>query len=115
MKETPIVIDYPGDKRLFVFLKHQSEKVEDILEEVFEQFNAGSGRECQEFHNTHMRSLSVGDFVNIEGQWWECAACGWKKVEADHVYQMGRDVKNHPNFEQYGAWGCAEMIRRKLD
>jgi len=62
-------------------------EVED-LEDVFAQFNHGSGAECKEFVDNRMRSLSVGDFVQFEGQWWECKSVGWEMVKSNYVVQV---------------------------
>ena len=62
-------------------------EVED-LEDVFSQFNHGSGAECKEFVDNRMRSLSVGDFVQFEGQWWECKPVGWEMVKSNYVVQV---------------------------
>ena len=112
MNQSNIVIDYPGDRRLFVSLVHQSTEDLDILEEVFAQYNHGSGQECQHFLNNKMRSLSVGDFVNVNDQWWECASVGWKKVDSLHVSNFTNAVARHPKLTEYGAWVVGEMIRR---
>ena len=62
-------------------------EVED-LEDVFAQFNHGSGAECKQFVDNRMRSLSVGDFVQFEGQWWECRPVGWEMVKSNYVVQV---------------------------
>ena len=62
-------------------------EVED-LEDVFAQFNHGSGAECKEFVDNRMRSLSVGDFVQFEGQWWECKDVGWEMVKSNYVVRV---------------------------
>lgn len=53
----------------------------DILQFVFAGFNHGSRRELNLFLRAHIRSLSVGDFVAIDSQWYECDRNGWKKVD----------------------------------
>lgn len=56
-----------------------------ILEEVFAQWNSGSGRECKYFLSRKCRSLSVGDFVSVNDTWYRCDAVGWKKVSLARV------------------------------
>lgn len=72
-------ICYPGEG----FYSFDLE-VED-LEDVFAQFNHGSGKECEDFIDESMRSLSVGDFVQLGGQWWECLPSGWDMVKRNYV------------------------------
>ena len=72
-------ICYPGEDLWSFDLE-----VED-LEDIFTQFNHGSGNECKEFVDNRMRSLSVGDFVQFEGQWWECLPSGWDMVKPNYV------------------------------
>jgi hypothetical protein len=55
------------------------------IDDIFDMFNHGSGRECEEFLGQEMRSLSVGDFVQLWGQWWECKPIGWEMVKANYV------------------------------
>ena len=50
----------------------------DILEAVWEQWNAGSGNECQQFLKLGVRSMMVGDYVSIDGVWHECLSVGWR-------------------------------------
>jgi len=51
------------------------------LESIFAMFNKGSGRECKDFREQKMRSLSVGDFVKFEGTWIKCDSFGWSEVK----------------------------------
>jgi hypothetical protein len=55
------------------------------INDIFSMFNAGSGNECKDFIDQKMRSLSVGDFVQIGGQWWECKPVGWEMVKPNYV------------------------------
>ena len=50
----------------------------DILSAVWEQWNAGSGNECQQFLKLGVRSMMVGDYVSIDGVWHECMTIGWR-------------------------------------
>ena len=75
-------ICYPGEDLWSFDLK-----VED-LEDVFAQFNHGSGRESKDFISQRMRSLSVGDFVQFDGQWWECLSYGWDMVKPNYVIRQ---------------------------
>ena len=57
----------------------------EALEEVFAGWNAGSGQEWPGFVSAHVRSLSVGDFVKIENEWFQCNSFGWKLVDEAYV------------------------------
>lgn len=62
-----------------------SKNVIEALEEVFAGWNAGSGREWPGFLSEKVRSLSVGDFVKIENDWFQCNSFGWKLVDEAYV------------------------------
>lgn len=66
-------VDYPKEaKSGYEYTDH------DILDAVWEQWNAGSGRECDLFMKLEVRSMSVGDYVCIRGIWHECLSVGWR-------------------------------------
>ena len=50
----------------------------EILDIVWEQWNAGSGNESKQFLNLNVRSMMVGDYVSIDGVWHECLPLGWR-------------------------------------
>ena len=55
----------------------------DILDAVWEQWNAGSGKECDLFKKLEVRSMMIGDYVSIlrptvASVWHECLAIGWR-------------------------------------
>ena len=55
----------------------------DILDAVWEQWNNGSGKECDLFKKLEVRSMMVGDYVHIlrrdkTGVWHECLSIGWR-------------------------------------
>ncbi len=52
-------------------------QTEDVLEHIFAEWNAGSGRECGNFISKGIRSLSVGDYVCVDGLWFRCEGFGW--------------------------------------
>ena len=51
---------------------------QEILGAVWEQWNAGSGNECQQFLKLNVRSKMVGDYVSIDGVWHEVLPYGWR-------------------------------------
>jgi len=50
----------------------------EVLDIVWEQWNAGSGNESKQFLNLGVRSMMVGDYINIDGVWHECLPLGWR-------------------------------------
>ena len=54
----------------------------EILDFVWEQWNAGSGHESKQFLKLGVRSMMVGDYVHILGGkgtgWHECLTLGWR-------------------------------------
>ena len=55
----------------------------DILAAVWDDWNNGSGRECELFKKLEVRSMMVGDYVHIlrrdkTGVWHECLPIGWR-------------------------------------
>ena len=51
---------------------------QEILGAVWEQWNAGSGNECQQFLKLNVRSMMGGDYVSIDGVWHEVLPYGWR-------------------------------------
>jgi hypothetical protein len=43
--------------------------------------------------------MSVGDFVCIEAQWYECMGTGWKKVTWGDVY--GEDAETRKSIDNF--------------
>ena len=79
-----------------------------ILEQVFAEWNAGSGVECELFKRERVRSLSVNDVViihRIEGNtYYQCASVGWNRISQDEFLELERAVANHPSRFNEGAW-----------
>lgn len=78
----------------------------DILSAVWEQWNAGSGNECQQFLKLKVRSMMVGDYVHILGPeggvWHECLPFGWR-INVPWEEVMGdkpKDKKGHKITEK---------------
>jgi len=70
--------DYPEENSVgYKYTDH------DILDAVWEQWNAGSGEECDLFKKLEVRSMMIGDYVSIlrhpiPSVWHECLAIGWR-------------------------------------
>jgi len=70
----------------------------DILSAVWEQWNAGSGNECQQFLKLDVRSMMVGDYVSINGVWHECLPFGWR-IDVPWEEVMGDAPKDKSGHE----------------
>lgn len=112
MTKTSVVIKYPGELAMYVTIDHTfGESENQILERVFEGFNGGSPNEHPEFIRQRCRSLSVGDFVNVNDTWYCCESMGWRKCEMSEPDDFNRQVLSHPKFDEWGAWTCAQDLR----
>ena len=102
MKETNVVIKYPGDRNFEVSLEGDTHG--EILENAFEAFNHGSTREHPTLLASRARSLSVNDLVQIDGFWYQCQSVGWTLMEESDVIELEKAVKEHRAYEEHGAW-----------
>lgn len=53
----------------------------DEPEAAWQQWNAGSGHETQEFYDAEVRSMSVGDVIEINGTYHQAKSIGWEQIE----------------------------------
>lgn len=60
--------------------EYQKSPDASILEIIFGNWNGGSGSECEEFLRSRTRSLSVCDFVGLDGKFYQCKSVGWVEV-----------------------------------
>jgi hypothetical protein len=111
-----ITIVYPGDKT-FRFQHPSTAEDKDLLELLFAEWNAGSCQECDLFLNGNQRSMSTGDFVCIDGNWYQCMSIGWEKTDIAHVNAFEQlvveRVKSDPECQGSG-WCAAGKIRWEL-
>lgn len=63
------------------------------LESIFRLFNRVNFEDTQRLEQMgyELPSLSGGDFVQVDGQWWLCASSGWKRVTARQVLMTSLD------------------------
>ncbi|MDN5757920.1 MAG: hypothetical protein L0H59_05220 [Tomitella sp.] len=63
------------------------------LESLFEEFNIGDDRPAGGAYRTvyGLRSLSVGDIVELDGTYYACGSCGWSQQPEPLVA-----VRSHP-------------------
>ena len=91
----------------------------EALEEVFAGWNAGSGREWPGFLSEKIRSLSVGDFVKIDTNWFQCNSFGWKLVDdayvADWLEEFDKLLKARTGPLPLVPWSIqSRMVDEKL-
>jgi hypothetical protein len=103
MRNNIVTVNYPGAEACTFSLPSDGTP-EQILEIVFAQWNHGSGQECDKFVKGKYRSLSVNDFVRVNGEWFQCASVGWVKRDDKFVDAIEALVVNHPDVEAHGEW-----------
>lgn len=108
MKHT-IVVNLIGDVAR-TFVVESKLGVDALLEEVFAQFNHGSGKESELFLKSGMRSLSKHDCVRVDGQWYQCLSMGWGEVTEQFVDELEKKVVSHSLFTLHGAWFCLSEV-----
>jgi hypothetical protein len=62
---------------------------------LFDEWNHGSGRESTEFLEAEVRSLSVGDFVGINGTYWQVLPSGFEMVKLKYVNRILKEVRTN--------------------
>ena len=72
----------------FTYLDKSNEVNEEICERAFHMFNAPmellneeDGMIAVAYRTEKLRSLSVGDIVEVDGERWLCKPFGWQKEE----------------------------------
>jgi hypothetical protein len=50
-------------------------------ERFWSEWNAGSGEESQEFYDAEVRSMSVGDIVEIGKTYYQARSAGFEEIE----------------------------------
>jgi len=75
-------------KRVFHYIDDVHRWDSDILERAFELFNApleylndDDLKIARRYRNERLRSLSVGDVVEVDNVKYLCEAVGWRKLE----------------------------------
>ena len=52
----------------------------DNPEQLWEEWNAGSRKESQEFYDAEVRSMSVGDVVKLDDTYYQAKAIGFDEI-----------------------------------
>ena len=112
-----ITVIHPGEFTATYNVESNAPDLE-LLEEVFANWNAGSGCEIERFLKAKVRSLSVNDIVKIdnpvrmEGKYYLCESLGWTEVTKEFVSNLEETVKSHPDFEDNGSWFVLNDVMR---
>jgi hypothetical protein len=122
MKNTIHIVHPEGFQRVFT-RETQATNPCDIPQELFDEWNHGSGSESKEFIDSGARSLSVGDFVGVDGNYWQCKSCGWEIVKLAYVNnilnQIQENMKNSGNdilrtMMKYASQAASREYREQL-
>lgn len=83
------------------------------MEIIFAEWNAGSGQESVLFKQSRCRSLSVGDFVKIGNNIYECDSIGWNKVTQQDVDNREQAIADYMKiYPQLSPFAANSYIRR---
>lgn len=104
MKQHLVTVIYPGTFTMTFRETFHTDDVKEILEVVFGNWNGGSGDESEHFRRSHVRSLSVGDFVKVDDTIYQYLSFGWNEVSQERVDEFTKKVEDHPDFKIHGGW-----------
>ena len=104
-----IHVIYP-DESVHSYMKESDESVERILEDVFGEWNHGSGMESELFRSSKKRSLSVNDIVCVNGRYFQCAPIGWNEVDDAYVVDLENEVSRSKYRDTSGWMALSEVM-----
>ena len=85
----------------------------EILDFVWESWNAGSGNESKQFLKLGVRSMMVGDYVHISGSGWhECLQIGWR---INVPWEEVRGDVPKKSFDDVSVKDVAKALLKQLD
>lgn len=76
--ETPVALEHEEFTDLY---ESVGEYDADDAEDVWRAYNRGSRQEAAEFLEKEIRSMSIGDIVEIDGEYYMAASFGFNEVE----------------------------------
>ena len=89
-------------KRVFNYIDERGKRDEEILENAFELFNApeefidpGEVKIAKRYRKNGLRSLSVGDVVEVDNIKYICEGVGWRKLKRG---ELERGPKSHHRY-----------------
>lgn len=109
-----------NDVNIFIFEEHFNAPRSQVLEILFGRFNHGSGEECQDFLYRKCRSLSVNDFVRLNGEWFQCRSQGWDSVTRASVKNQLAEAKalcgqGHGQVSMWSALNTLNQVDHKFE
>lgn len=78
--ETPVALSEDEFGELY---EEVGEYDADDPEDVWRAYNRGSRQEDSEFLDKEIRSMSVGDIVEIDGEYYMAASFGFDRIDID--------------------------------
>jgi hypothetical protein len=51
------------------------------LEKIWNEWNNGSRQESEEFYNAEVRSMSIGDVVELDGTYYQVKSIGYEEID----------------------------------
>lgn len=109
---TLVNLTYPGEFKIGIKTRTDLSDL-DICACIFDEWNAGSGKESASFAESGKRSMCVGDFVTIRQlgrhKIYQCAGSGWTERTVEFKELFERRVKNHSRFSE-GAWFALQDV-----
>jgi len=98
--------DEDVNKRVFTYMDWGDSKVNFILDKAFKMFNAPPEvldedelEIMEQYRKKQLRSLSVGDVVQVEDVKYVCQSFGWKKKE-EYDLEIAAEEKRRADFLQ---------------
>jgi len=104
-----IHVIYP-DESIHSYVIESDEKIEHILEDVFGEWNHGSGMESLLFKNSKKRSVSVNDIVCVNGRYFQCASIGWNEVDSAYVNDLENEVSRSKYRDTSAYMALSEVM-----
>ena len=91
------------DESIHSYVIESDEPVDRILEDVFGEWNHGSGMESDLFKRSKKRSVSVNDIVCVNGRYFQCVSIGWNEVDIAYVNDLENEVSTN-KYRDTSAW-----------
>lgn len=111
MKRNLIHIVYPAEFSMtYAVTSDDDTSITSLLEQAFAAWNHGSDQECAQFLDSRKRSMCVGDYVGVNGQFYRCEPMGWTGVTWQQVLDFEAKVAAHEDYGHHGAWFAMQCL-----
>ena len=86
---------------------------------LFDEWNHGSGHESTDFLEAEVRSMTVGDFVGINGTYWQVLPSGFEMVKLKYVNRILKEVRGKlmlstSHLIKKSMWAAAREYRDSI-